>query len=156
MPRDTPPPTKKPRQQKQPPAVREQTPPPQPKSVEKVPEPEVRKEGPSATIEEAFLRAGATVIEAAPVIRDFEKEATSFVPSVVKRRPMKKPANPVDTKAEEQKSFATTVEDEEETGEETPVVETLKRPLPVEKVEASAPAPAPPKRRRMVNAAPDV
>ena len=157
MPRDTPPLTKKPRQQILQPVLREQTPPPQPKAVEKIPEPEVRKEGPSATIEEAFLRAGATVIEAAPVIRDFEREAASFVPSVIKRRPPKKPAKPVDIKAEEQKSFATTVEDEEETGEGTPVVmHTLKRPLDVEKVEVSVAAPAPPKRRRMVNAAPDV
>jgi len=161
MPRDTPPPsTKKPRQQQ--PVPHEQTPPPQQKAVEKIPEPEIRKEGPSATIQEAFLRAGATVIEAAPVIRNFEKEAVSIVPSVVKRRPPKKPTNPVEPKVQEQKSFATTVEDEEEETEEeqhraTAMETTLKRPLEVDrKVEQSTPPVAPPKRRRMVNAAPDV
>ncbi len=141
MPRDTPPPTTtKPRQQL--PIPRKETPPPQPKAVEKIPEPEIRKEGPSATIEEAFLRAGATVIEAAPVIRNFEKEAVRIVPSVVKRRPPKKPTKPLETKLEEQKSFATTVEDEEDETEQeqqraTAVETTLKRPL-------------------VVNAAPDV
>src|SRR5271155_849359 len=96
MPRDTPPATKNPKtqpQQSRQPIRSEPTSPRQqakPKTVEKAPEPDVRKEGPSATIEEAFLRAGATVIEAAPVLRDFQKEAVSIVPTIVKRRPPKK------------------------------------------------------------------
>ena len=186
MPRDTPPATKNPKtqpQQSRQPIRREPTSPRQqakPKTVEKAPEPDVRKEGPSATIEEAFLRAGATVIEAAPVLRDFQKEAVSIVPTIVKRRPPKKPTkveNTAEPKDEpKEKSFATTVEDGED--EEVPAVEDvqrmqevqelrqtlvvpsetpLKRPLEEEKkVEVQSTPVAPPKRRRMVNAAPDV
>jgi len=186
MPRDTPPATEKPKsqpQQSKQPIRREATPPrqqPKPKTVEKVPEPEVRKDGPSATIEEAFLRAGATVIEAAPVLRDFQKEAVSIVPTIVKRRPPKK-STKVENTAEpndesKEKSFATTVEDGEDEEipavqevqtmqevqkvRETPIVPVespLKRPLEEEKkLEAQPPPAAPPKRRRIVNAAPDV
>ena len=187
MPRDTPPAIQKPKPQPQPQpqpsqprSRREPTPPrQQPKPVEKSPEPEVRKEGPSATIEEAFLRAGATVIEAAPVIRDFQKEAVSIVPTIVKRRPPKKSTRVENTAGQKDKaqgkSLATTVEDGEDDElvpavqaaqtvqvRETPVVPTeapLKRPLEDEEkrleVLSSIPA-APPKRRRMVNAAPDV
>ena len=175
MPRDTPPATKKPKpqvQQSQKTTRPEPTPPRQPSKPEKAPEPEVRKEGPSATIEEAFLRAGAPVIEAAPVIRDFQKEVVSIVPTIIKRRPPKKPTrmeNRPETKEEPpRKSLATTVEDGEEEEvsavqvQETPSVPvetSLKRPLEQEekKVEVPASIPAaPPKRRRMVNAAPDV
>jgi len=124
-----------------------------PKPVEKAPEPEPVpvKQGPSETVEEAFLRAGATVIEAAPVLRDFQKEAVKFVPSVVKKRPLQKKGvkkveektdveektNLEDLKTEEKeeedkdtndemsvkKSFVTTVEDEEE-DETIPVPQT--------------------------------
>src|SRR5579862_7381571 len=93
MPRDTPPAERKPKTPAPKPIVRrEPSPPPRPKAKEKSPSPPPPvKQGPSATIEEAFLRAGATVIEAAPVIRDFQKEVTTFVPSIVKRRHPKKP-----------------------------------------------------------------
>ena len=203
MPRDTPPATvRKPKPQVQEP-IRAKTPPKAPKPVEKAPEPvpEPVKQGPSETIEEAFLRAGATVIEAAPVLRDFQKEAVKFVPSIVKKRPPPKKAlskgdeipkveeaNGEDTvesgtkdEMTVEKSFATTVEDEDEdeiqraVPIETPAISqptltepviskpvapetSLKRPLEAEKkVEAQPPpAAAPPKRRRMVNAAPDV
>jgi hypothetical protein len=173
MPRDTPPAAKKPKPptSQQPTIRRRQSSSPQPKAVVKAPEPEIKKQGPSDTIEEAFLRAGATVIESAPVIRNFEKEAVSIVPSVIKRRPSKKPGKEArqnqpeqdldKNDVEEPKLFATTVEDEYE---ETPVVvttsvkdtsfvteTTLKRPL-----EKKVEVPVPPKRRRMVNAAPDV
>ena len=151
--------------------------------MEKIPEPGIRKEGPSDTVEEAFLRAGATVIEVAPVIRNFEKEAASLVPSVVKQRPppkkkVQKAYDNVDVKVEEHKSFATIVEDVDDEDsvrgrrpgvlekktpvvpEQTPVVTetSLKRSLELEeKIEVeSVPTRAPPKRRRMVNAAPDV
>jgi hypothetical protein len=139
--------------------------------VEKIPEPVVLKEGPSDSVEEAFLRAGAAVIEAAPVLRDFQKEAATFVPSIVKRRPppkkvVKKAEEPVAEKVElVERSFATTVEDGEddvsipaavETTESPIATETLKRPLEEEKkMEVEAPT-APPKRRRRLNAAPDV
>jgi len=181
MPRDTPPTEKRPKPREQPKPIieREKTPPPQQVRADPVPEPVQPKSGPSETIEEAFLRAGATTIEAAPVHRDFQKETVKFVPSVVKRRPPpKKPAPKTETKAEEpekptEKSFATTLEDaEDEDADVTPRVNsaevkatpiapsepTLKRPLEVEKkVEPeTAPPAAPPKRRRMVNAAPDV
>lgn len=199
MPRDTPPLSKKPKPIIQTVVTREPTPPPvsRPKPVEKVPEPVVVKEGPSDSVEEAFLRAGATVIEAAPVLRDFQKEAVSFVPSVVKRRPPpkkgKKPEDTVEVEnaagekeatgvKSEEKSFATTVEDADEDESlgardstvavgkptmptspimQTPVAkpaipETLKRPLEQEKKSTEIPPVTAPKRRRMVNAAPDV
>jgi hypothetical protein len=198
MPRDTPPLAKK-LKPVQPVVIREPTPPPvtRPKPVEKVPEPVVVKEGPSDSVEEAFLRAGATVIEAAPVLRDFQKEAVSLVPSIVRRRPPKKAkkaeettkVSSVETEEEkgdavksEEKSFATTVEDAVEdelegTREsiataETPIIptppvveppvakpavqETLKRPLEQEPKRTETPPVTAPKRRRMVNAAPDV
>jgi hypothetical protein len=200
MPRDTPPATKKPKPQMQAVVTREVTPPPtrtRPKPVEKVPEPVVVKEGPSDSVEEAFLRAGATVIEAAPVLRDFQKEAVSFVPSIVKRRPPQKKAKKVEDTAKVgakdsvtdggvetsevvtkvEKSFVTTVEDGEEDesmgerqsppavqntttsvpGVAKPAIpETLKRPLEQDKKPTETPPVTAPKRRRMVNAAPDV
>jgi hypothetical protein len=197
MPRDTPPATRKPKPQMQAVVTRDATPPPtRPKPVEKVPEPVVVKGGPSDSVEEAFLRAGATVIEAAPVLRDFQKEAVSFVPSIVKRRPPQKKANKVEdvTKVETmdgvtdgaatgeggmkvEKSFLTTVEDGEEDesvgarqsppAEQKPatpvsmvakpaIPETLKRPLEQDKKPTETPPVTAPKRRRMVNAAPDV
>lgn len=184
MPRDTPPATQEPKPAVRPaqPAqpVRRESTPPQEQPVEKLPEPVEPKQGPSATIEEAFLRAGATTIEAAPVLRNFEKEAAAFVPSAVKRRPAPKKQAIKEEIVEgkvEGTGRPTTVEDaedeeavqdsiKEETVKETPVsngnappflADTLKRPLEVEmKVKVpSAPA-VPPKRRRMVNAAPDV
>src|SRR5438045_1423506 len=101
MPRDTPPLTKKSKPRPQ--SAQQDPPPPaqhvRPKPVEKPPEPALpSKQGPSDTIEEAFLRAGATVIEAAPVLRDFQKEAVAFVPTAVKRRP---PAKKPERKVEE-------------------------------------------------------
>jgi mRNA biogenesis factor/WW domain binding protein 11 len=188
MPKDNPPsttPHPRPQQREQPVPQRQRSPPPKPKK-EKTPEPQVPKQGPSATIEEAFLRAGATTIEAAPVIRDFQKEAVSFVPTAVKRRPplpskpvvepVSEPEPVAETKHVEKKSFATTVEDEEdEEGEalpmqvpprvKTPTTKAVpeKRPREVEPVPKAqvkppqAPPPAAPaKRRRLVNAAPDV
>jgi len=170
MPKDTPPPAMaapmKPKIQQQAQVVqREPTPSPQQKPVIKAPEPEIKREGPSATIEEAFLRAGATVVEAAPVLRDFQKEATSLVPSVVKRRPQTKKLfkKTEQTEIKDEKSFATSVEDEDQEVS-TPIIEqnvaavvedtSVKRALESEtKVE---PIPAPSKRRRMLNAAPDV
>jgi len=138
MPRDTPPSTvRKPQPQIPQPTIRAKTPPRAPKQVldqppKKDPEPALAKQGPSETIEEAFLRAGATVIEAAPVLRDFQKEAVKFVPSVVKKRPppsTKKVLKNEEKEEEEgqkgrdtveggkgemrvEKSFVTTVEDE--------------------------------------------
>jgi hypothetical protein len=191
MPRDTPPAEKQVRPPPPKPAFRNPTPEPirpPPREREKSPSPPPpAKQGPSSSIEEAFLRAGATVIEAAPVLRDFQKEATTFVPSALKRRPPPKKPKEVKEgpKIEQTKSFATTVEDvdEAETGDarvgETIVAEKspergeapLKRPLEEEKVEqpplvqpsapvsvpaTKAPPAAPPKRRRLVNAAPDV
>jgi len=202
MPRDTPPAEKRVNPPVLKPVVRrEPTPEPiRPKPREKSPTPPAQQ-GPSATIEEAFLRAGATVIEAAPVLRDFQKEAATFVPSVVKRRPppSKKPQRKENEvpKIEESKAFNTIVEDvNEDEGEEITIrgggghekrsaerspersVEApLKRSLQDEEEEtpslsqpplagagAGAPTPAPapiaptapPKRRRLVNAAPDV
>ena len=180
MPRDTPPAPSNPKPQVQPrQPIREPTPPPKPKPTEQISEPVMRKEGPSDTIEEAFLRAGATVIEVAPVHRDFQREAVNFVPSAVKRRPppkkTKKPEETSEEKVNElEKSFTTTVEVADvEDGVPTteaalakevlsepsaPLVQPpdtrLKRPLQTEP--KSAPAPAAPKRRRMVNAAPEV
>jgi hypothetical protein len=183
MPRDTPPPTIKPRPRPvTQPVARDPTPPVpvRAKSVEKIPEPILPvKQGPSDTLEEAFLRAGATVIEAAPVLRDFQKEAVTFVPSAVKRRPQAKGrrkeeearetvdiANVTDEVTQSvEKSLATTVEDvEEDTEEVAEVVAQVaiapyaKRPLEEEKkpdIPRETPT-APPKRRRLVNAAPDV
>lgn len=219
MPKDTPPATvRNPKSEQIPdrPLIRMKTPPrAAPKPVEKAPEPEPVpvKQGPSETVEEAFLRAGAIVIEAAPVLRDFQKEAVKFVPSIVKKRPpQKKGVKKVeektdveDLKTEEEKaedkgindemsvkkSFITTVEDDEE-DEKVPVRQStvgetiartktspvpepstaepvppqlatapepsLKRPLEQEKKQESQPPPttAPLKRRRIVNAAPDV
>lgn len=180
MPRDTPPATtKKPKVQAPQLARRDEAPPPQPKPVQKISEPEEQKVGPSDTIEEAFLRAGASVIEAAPVLRDFQKEAVGFVPSIVKRRllPNQKPKKAEQTVKEDvegngNKSFATTIEDadEEELVQTNPkdvvpedpsvalLEATSKRPLEIEKkseVESVVTA-APLKRRRLVNAAPDV
>jgi hypothetical protein len=175
MPRDTPPATKKPKEKK--PDVKREKTPPRTQPAEKIPEPIAPKEGPSDSVDEAFLRAGATVIEAAPLIRDFQKEAVAIVPSIVKKRPPpRKQAKileePVAEKKEveigeaekaeaAQKSFATTVEDGEDVLgkldiEETFIAETtLKRPLETEKKVEEIPA-APPKRRKRLNAAPDV
>lgn len=210
MPRDTPPATvRKPKPERQEPIRAKSPPKAMPKAIEKKPEPEPEpvKQGPSETIEEAFLRAGAAVIEAAPVLRDFQKEAVKFVPSIVKKRPPPKKAPKKEEEKEEERkgeerrddegvkgemaverSFATTVEDELEEDETTPMKRappaeapavaestrmepviskpvapattepSLKRPLEAEKkVESQPPlTAAPPKRRRMVNAAPDV
>jgi len=177
MPKDIPPSTAPhpQSQQREQPVIQRQRTPPRPKK-EKTPEPEVPKQGPSATIEEAFLRAGAATVEAAPVIRDFQKEAVAFVPSVIKRRPPAPPKPSAKVEKVEpvvEKSFATTVEevkDEEEESLVAPVLPSVStspaQPLPEKRqreaeVETKAqqpppPPPAPPKRRRLVNAAPDV
>jgi len=177
MPKDTPPSTTPhPRsQQREQPITRRQRTPPRPKK-EKTPEPEVPNEGPSATIEEAFLRAGAPTIEVAPVIRDFQKEAVAFVPSVVKRRPLPPPKPSVNLEKVVpvvEKSFATTMEEVKDEEEESLVASVLpsvvtppaqalpekrQREVEVETKSQQPPPPplAPPKRRRLVNAAPDV
>lgn len=159
MPRDTPPATMKPKaqlQRQQPPRIEKTHTPAEP--VTKAAEPIIPKQGPSDTIEEAFLRAGAITIESAPILRDLQKEAVAFIPSAVKRRPPPKKALPKEMKVEQEESLSKTVEDVAPV-EIEPVAETiLKRPLPVEaKSEPEhIPPPAAPKRRRMVNAAPDV
>ena len=180
MPRDTPPPTRTPAQppQREPIIRRDITPPPRPKTPEPIPE----KQGPSDSVEEAFLRAGATVVEAAPVLRDFQKEATVFVPSVVRRRPPP-PTKKQQTKVEEEERPHATdgaevpsdevMRDVEEIAtDEKTVVETgpefleIKRTTEntgvaagdksaIDTVPPTEDAPRP-KRRRMINAAPDV
>lgn len=180
MPKDTPPPNAPhPRSEREQPVPQRPRTPPKPKK-DKTPDPEIPKQGPSATIEEAFLRAGASTIEAAPVIRDFHKEAVAFVPSAVKRRPLPppKPTTKIDLteplmEKEVKRSFATTVEDvkdEEDQGSPAPVPATAKDPPstvghekrargvePEAKPQQLEPPPrAPSKRRRLVNAAPDV
>jgi hypothetical protein len=184
MPKDTPPPNvPQPRSQQRESPIAQRLRPPQKPKKEKTPEPEIPKQGPSATIEEAFLRAGATTIEVAPVIRDFQKEAVAFVPSAVKRRPPppSKPTAKVEqvepvVEKKDVKSYATTVEDAKDDDEENGPVSTPprvkspstrtapeKRPREVEsetkqqpQPQQSVPPAAPPKRRRLVNAAPDV
>ena len=172
MPKDTPPPTTphpRSQQREQPVPQRQRTP---PRPTKKTPEPEMPIQGPSATIEDAFLRAGATTIEVAPVIRDFQKEAVAFVPSVVKRRPPPPPKLSAKVERVEsvvEKSFATTVEDGNDEEEESltgpsdampakPSPEKRQREVEVETKppQQQPPPPAPPKRRRLVNAAPDV
>jgi hypothetical protein len=176
MPRDTPPPTRTPAQppQREPTIRRDITPPARTKTPEPIPE----KQGPSDSVEEAFLRAGATVVEAAPVLRDFQKEATVFVPTVVRRRPPP-PTKKQQTKVEEEerphatdsvevpsdevmRDVAEIAIDDKTDPEFLEVKRTIEN-TGVALGDKSAIDTAPPtedaprpKRRRMINAAPDV